>query len=152
MQQRTRPITAILIITTLAIVFTAMRGRAGERELIKRADLKLVARVWSGKVKASKADEYHQYLKQEGADKIAQLPGSMGVQLMRRDGGNAVEFIVTSFWADREAIKAYFGPDIEKPKHLPLDKQYLIELPTRVKVYDVTIQDRIKRLEPTERK
>ncbi|HYG80504.1 MAG TPA: hypothetical protein VD861_08965 [Pyrinomonadaceae bacterium] len=60
---------------------------------------------------------------------------------MRRDEEGAVEHTVISYWESREAIKAYAGQDIEKPHHLPKDRELLLELPTRVLHYNVTYTD-----------
>jgi hypothetical protein len=59
---------------------------------------------------------------------------------MRRNEASAVEYVI-SYWESREAIKAYAGQDIEKPRHLPIDRELLLELPTRVLHYDVTHAD-----------
>jgi heme-degrading monooxygenase HmoA len=60
---------------------------------------------------------------------------------MRRNEAGAVEYVVISYWVSREAIKAYAGQDIEKPHHLPKDRELLLELPTRVLHYDVIHTD-----------
>jgi heme-degrading monooxygenase HmoA len=100
----------------------------------------VVAREWKGRVAPARADEYHRYLL-GGVAKLRSVPGSLGVQVMRRDEAGAVEFTVISYWESREAIKAYAGQDIEKPRHLPKDREMLLELPTRVLHYDVTHTD-----------
>lgn len=100
----------------------------------------IVAREWKGRVTPARADEYHQYLL-GGVAKIRSIPGNLGVNVMRRDEGGAVEYTVISYWVSREAIKAYAGQDIEKPHHLPKDRELLLELPTRVLHYDVTYTD-----------
>jgi heme-degrading monooxygenase HmoA len=100
----------------------------------------VVAREWRGRVAPARADEYYQYLL-EGVKKIRSIPGSLGVEVMRRNEASAVEFIVISYWETREAIKAFAGEDIEKPHHLPRDREFLLELPTRVLHYDVTYTD-----------
>jgi heme-degrading monooxygenase HmoA len=100
----------------------------------------VVAREWRGRVAPARADEYYRYLF-DGVQKIRSIPGSLGVQVMRRAEAGAVEFIVISYWESRKAIEAYAGQDIEKPRHLPRDREFLLELPTRVLHYDVTYAD-----------
>lgn len=100
----------------------------------------VVAREWKGRAAPARADEYHRYLL-GGVAKLRSVPGSLGVQVMRRDEADAVEFTVISYWESREAIKAYAGQDIGKPHHLPKDREMLLELPTRVLHYDVTHAD-----------
>ncbi|HYG11432.1 MAG TPA: antibiotic biosynthesis monooxygenase family protein [Pyrinomonadaceae bacterium] len=100
----------------------------------------IVAREWRGRVAPARADEYHRYLL-GGVAKLRSVPGSLGVEVMRREETGAVEYVVISYWVSREAIKAYAGQDIEKPHHLPKDREMLLELPTRVLHYDVTYTD-----------
>lgn len=100
----------------------------------------VVAREWKGRVAPARADEYYAYLL-DGVMKIRSTPGSLGVQVMRRDEADAVTFTVISYWESRKAIEAFAGQDIEKPHHLPRDREFLLELPTRVLHYDVTYAD-----------
>ena len=121
--------------------FSARAGRFGDG-LRRPSDSArtVVAREWSGRVAPARADEYYRYLL-EGVAKIRSIPGSLGVEVMRRNEAGAVEYVVISYWESREAIKAYAGQDIEKPHHLPKDRELLLELPTRVLHYDVTYTD-----------
>ena len=99
-----------------------------------------VAREWKGRVAPVRADEYHAHLL-EGVKKMRAIAGYLGVEVMRRNEPDAVTFTVISYWQSRESIKAYAGEDIEKPRHLPIDKEILLELPTRALHYDVTYTD-----------
>ncbi|MDQ3281013.1 MAG: antibiotic biosynthesis monooxygenase [Acidobacteriota bacterium] len=100
----------------------------------------IVAREWKGRVAPARADEYYAYLS-EGVKKMRTIPGYLGVEILRRDEPSAVGFTVISYWESREVIKAYAGEDIEKPHHLPRDREMLLELPERVLHYDVTVTD-----------
>jgi heme-degrading monooxygenase HmoA len=134
----------VLFIGLICLVlfgFSTRAGRLGDG--IRRpsdSPRAVVAREWRGRVAPARADDYHQYLL-EGVRKIRSVPGSLGVEVMRRDEAGAVEYVVISYWVSREAIKAYAGQDIEKPHHLPRDRELLLELPTRVLHYDVTYTD-----------
>ena len=129
------------LICVLLFGFSASAGRLGGRtHLAPEPPKAVVAREWKGRVAPARADEYHQYLL-GGVAKLRSIRGSLGVQVMRRDEAGAVEFTVISYWESREAIKAYAGQDIEKPHHLPKDRELLLELPTRVLHYDVTHTD-----------
>jgi heme-degrading monooxygenase HmoA len=103
---------------------------------------KLIAREWKGKVRKEKADEYSDYLLREGVNKLAAIPGNLGVQMFRLDEGDTVEFTVISYWPSIEAIKRYAGESYQKPHHLPKDPEYLIELPQVVRHYDVLVDTR----------
>jgi heme-degrading monooxygenase HmoA len=134
----------VLFIGLICVVlfgFSTRAGRLGDGiNLPPNPPRAVVAREWKGRVAPARADEYHQYLL-GGVAKLRSVSGSLGVQVMRRDEAGAVEFTVISYWESREAIKAYAGQDIEKPHHLPKDRELLLELPTRVLHYDVTYAD-----------
>jgi heme-degrading monooxygenase HmoA len=132
---------AIGLICIVLFGFPAKAGRSGDGMRRPSDSLKtVVAREWRGRVAPARADEYYQYLL-GGVAKLRSIPGSLGVQVMRRDEAGAVEYVVISYWESREAIKAYAGQDIEKPHHLPKDRELLLELPTRVLHYDVAHAD-----------
>lgn len=136
--------TTVLFIGLICVVlfgFSTKAGRFGDG--IRRPSdsaRTAVAREWKGRVATARADEYHRYLL-GGVAKLRSTRGCLGVQVMRRDEEGAVEYTVISYWESREAIKAYAGQDIEKPHHLPKDRELLLELPTRVLHYDVTYTD-----------
>ncbi len=131
----------VLFIGLICIVLSTTAVHFGE-SISRHADApkSVVAREWRGRVAPARADEYYRYLL-GGVAKIRAIPGNLGVQVMRRNEAGAVEYVVISYWVSREAIKAYAGQDIEKPHHLPKDREMLLELPTRVLHYDVTYTD-----------
>jgi heme-degrading monooxygenase HmoA len=121
--------------------FSTKADRSGDgRHLPSDPPRTVVAREWKGRVAPARADEYYRYLS-GGVAKLRSIAGSLGVEIMRRNEAGAVEFTVISYWESREAIKAYAGQDIEKPHHLPKDRELLLELPTRVLHYDVIHTD-----------
>lgn len=134
----------VLFVGLICVVlfgFSTSAGRyGGGAELPSNPPRAAVAREWKGRVAPAGADEYHRYLL-GGVAKLRSTRGCLGVQVMRRDEAGAVGYTVISYWESREAIKAYAGQDIEKPHHLPKDRELLLELPTRVLHYDVTYTD-----------
>ncbi|MBH8562801.1 antibiotic biosynthesis monooxygenase [Nostoc sp. CENA67] len=102
----------------------------------------VVARIWHGKTLTTKAAEYYNYLNEAGIKKIQAIPGNLGVQVLRRTDGKITEFTVISYWESRDAIRAFAGNDIEKVRFLPKDHEYLIEPETKVKHFDVLLDDR----------
>lgn len=135
---------AVLFLGLTCIVLFGLSTRVGSFGDGERLPLNppttVVAREWRGRVALARNEEYYRYLL-DGVLKIRSVPGSLGVQVMRRNEADAVEYKVISYWESREAIKAFAGEDIEKPRHLPRDKEFLLELPTRVLHYDVTYTD-----------
>lgn len=137
----------VLFLGLICIALFGFFSRAGgfdySKDLISHSTTKVVAREWKGRIAPARDADYYPYLL-EGVKKIRSVPGSLGVQVMRRSEERAVEYTVISYWESREAIKAFAGQDIEKPHHLPRDREFLLELPTRVLHYDVTYTDLAK--------
>ena len=84
--------------------FSTKAGRSGDNmELASAPPKTVVAREWKGRVAPARADEYYRYLL-GGVAKLRSVPGSLGVQVMRRDEAGAVGYTVISYWESREAI------------------------------------------------
>ena len=98
-----------------------------------------VARMWRGRVLRTRADAYQKYLNEAGITKLRAIKDNLGVQMFRRDEGAATEFVVISYWPNRDAIRAYAGADIEKVHELPRDREFLIDAPGTLRHYDVVM-------------
>jgi heme-degrading monooxygenase HmoA len=57
--------------------------------------------------------------------------------MLRRDEEDRTEFITLSFWASREAIRAFAGDDIEAAVLYPEDERYLIGGDSTINHYEV---------------
>lgn len=74
--------------------------------------------------------------------KFKTIKGNLGYRMDRETEGDLTHFQVTSFWASKDAIKAYAGEDISKTRHLPRDHEYLIEPEQTVRNYDIVLSAR----------
>jgi heme-degrading monooxygenase HmoA len=99
----------------------------------------MIARVWHGVVSNEKADGYGEYLahSDRGVGDYQRTPGNRGAWLMRREEAGQVHFLLISMWDSREAIQAYAGPDIEKARYFPYDRECLIQPEPKVAHYEV---------------
>src|SRR5215470_3263185 len=97
-----------------------------------------IARVWHGRVKTERADEYGKYIA-DAITKFRTIPGNRGYQLMREAAGAETHFSVISYWDSRDAIHAYAGADIEKVRPLPRDPEFLIDAEPTVRNYDLLV-------------
>jgi len=102
----------------------------------------VIARTWHGKTTRAKADEYERYL--AGAiTKFPSIPGNLGYQLMRVDGGpdgdGYVEFQVISYWDSLDAIKGYAGENITRTRDLPRDHEFLVNQEPSVRNYQLRV-------------
>ncbi len=101
----------------------------------------LIARVWQGRTREALAETYAGYLYEEGVKKLRAIKGNLGVQVFREVRGGVAYFTTISYWGSRQEIKAYAGDDIEKPHHLPRDREYLLELPSHVRHYEILVNE-----------
>lgn len=109
--------------------------RAGARQ-------RAIARVWKGRVRPAKADEYEAYLNASGIAMILSTPGNRGVIVLRRAEKAYTEFVVTSFWQSIEAVQRFAGKDYQKAVILPRDREYLISVDPNVLHYEVVRRER----------
>jgi heme-degrading monooxygenase HmoA len=133
------PLTTIAQVEPTKVPVPANRGNNSQPKTV-------VARIWQGKTPNAKAAEYYDYLLKAGITKIKSIPGNLGVQVFRRNVGEVTEFTVISYWRSRDAIKAFAGNDIEKVRLLPRDNEYLIEPESKVKHFDVLLDERQNKL------
>src|SRR5262245_34465576 len=89
-----------------------------------------IARIWRGRTTAEKADEYAQYLYENGIKPLAEK--ALGVQMLREDRAGETEFMTISYWESVEAMARFAGEDPRRIHHLERDAEFLIELPSDV--------------------
>lgn len=98
----------------------------------------MIARLWRGRTRAAQADEYFEYLDRTGLDAFRTTPGNRGAfVLQRRVDDDEVEFLIMSLWESVDAIRAFAGPDYQRPVYFPEDERYLLELSPDIDHYDV---------------
>jgi heme-degrading monooxygenase HmoA len=95
-----------------------------------------IARIWRGRVKRDRADEYAKYLYEVGIRPLEEK--ALGVEQLREDRESETEFITISYWESIEAMSRFAGKDPRKIHHLPRDPEFLIEVPTSVQVLQIT--------------
>ena len=93
-----------------------------------------IARIWRGRVRAERADEYEAYY----MDALPALErAALGVQTLREQRDDEVEFVTVSYWEDVAAMSRFAGDDPTRIHHLERDHEFLIELPDRVQVLEI---------------
>jgi heme-degrading monooxygenase HmoA len=95
-----------------------------------------IARIWRGRVKAARADEYASYLYENGIKPLEEK--ALAVELLREDRESESEFITISYWEDVEAMSRFAGKDPRRIHHLERDPEFLIELPKGVQVLEIS--------------
>ncbi len=92
------------------------------------------ARIWRGRTKRERADEYERYWLANGIAPL-EAKGALGVQMLREDRGAETEFVTISWWPSIEAMTD--GGDPHRTHHLDRDPEFLIELPRQVEILTV---------------
>jgi hypothetical protein len=91
-----------------------------------------IARIWRGRTRRERADEYEAYNYEVGIKPL--IEKALGVQTLREDRETESEFMTISYWESVEAMARYTGGDPTQIHHLPRDEEFLIELPEKVQV------------------
>ena len=100
----------------------------------------MIARMWHGRVPASKAGAYREFLNTRAISDYRSVQGNLSVHILERKEGDITHFITLTFWKDMESIKAFAGDDVEAAKYYPEDKDFLLEFEPEVVHYEVVGQ------------
>ena len=95
-----------------------------------------IARIWRGRTTRERADEYEAYKYEAGIKPL--IGTALGVQTFREDRGDETEFVTISWWPSVEAMGVFAGDDPLRVHHLLRDPEFLLELPERVQVLEIT--------------
>ena len=95
-----------------------------------------IARIWRGRTTRSRADEYAEYLYEEGIRPLEEK--ALAVTLFREDRDADTEFVTISYWESVDAMARFAGKDPRRIHHLDRDPEFLIELPDSVQILDIT--------------
>jgi heme-degrading monooxygenase HmoA len=94
-----------------------------------------IARIWRGRTRRDRADEYEAYNYEAGIKPL--IAKAMGVQTLREDRADETEFITISYWESIEAMSRFTGGDPMQIHHLERDPELLIELPRSVQILHI---------------
>ena len=97
----------------------------------------MIARMWHGKVPASKAEAYREFLQARAIPDYQSVEGNISVHILERSEGAIIHFITLTFWKDFESIKAFAGEAVDTAKYYPEDRDFLIEFEPNVMHYEV---------------
>jgi heme-degrading monooxygenase HmoA len=96
-----------------------------------------IARTWHGAVPIGKSDDYLSLMRSVALNDYRRTPGNHAAFVLHRVDGELAHFITLTFWASREAIKAFAGDDIDAAKYYDFDRDFLVELEPTVLHYEV---------------
>ena len=91
----------------------------------------IYARVWRGRTRRERADEYQRYWLAHGSKPLLDK-GARSAQMLSEDREHESEFVTISYWNSIADMGA--GPDPTRTHHLPRDPEFLIEIPEHVQI------------------
>ena len=100
----------------------------------------MIVRMWHGKVPATIAGAYREFLSARAIPDYQSVEGNLSVHILERSEGAVTHFITLTFWKDIESIKAFAGEDGTVAKYYPEDKDFLLEFEPYVIHYEVVGQ------------
>lgn len=99
----------------------------------------MICRIWHGWTAPANANAYEHLLKEEifagiGARAIA---GFQGIQLLRRDAGEEVEFVTIMRFDSLDAVRAFAGEEYERAVVPPAAQRLLARYDARSAHYEL---------------
>ncbi|HUG01655.1 MAG TPA: antibiotic biosynthesis monooxygenase [Longimicrobiales bacterium] len=92
----------------------------------------MIARQWTGRVRAEDADEYARYVEETGIRALTGTPGNVAAHLLVRVDGDEAEVVVYSVWESMEAVRRFAGDEPDRAVYYPEDERYLTHAPEQV--------------------
>jgi heme-degrading monooxygenase HmoA len=101
------------------------------------SEVRMIARLWHGRVPTSKATAYLDYLNRSGLPDYRATPGNRGVTVLMRAEGDITHFLLITQWDSWAAIAAFAGEPVDRARYYPEDDDFLLEREPAVVHYDV---------------
>jgi heme-degrading monooxygenase HmoA len=102
----------------------------------------MIGRIWHGWTTPENADAYETLLKSEIFTGIGNrhIPGYRGIQLLRRNFDDEVEFITIMMFDSLEAVRIFAGDDYEVAVVPPKARALLLRFDARSQHYEVKVE------------
>jgi heme-degrading monooxygenase HmoA len=97
----------------------------------------MVVRIWHGRTRRDRADEYAAFLTQRAIPDYRGVAGNLDVSILRRDEKDLSHFLTVTRWVSEDAIRAFAGREALKAKYYPEDKEFLLEFEAEVEHFTV---------------
>ena len=97
----------------------------------------MIARIWQGRVPASKADAYVELMRDIALRDYRATKGNLGAWCLHRSDGDEIVVIMLTFWTDLDAVRAFAGEDIRLARYYDFDPAYLVDMPQTVDHYSM---------------
>jgi heme-degrading monooxygenase HmoA len=104
----------------------------------------MIIRIWHGWTTPENAERYEAMLKDEILVGIQarQMPGFRGIQLLRRDAGDEVEFVTIMQFDSLDAVRTFVGEDYEVAVVPETARAVLVRFDRRSQHYEVRAEEK----------
>jgi antibiotic biosynthesis monooxygenase (ABM) superfamily enzyme len=100
----------------------------------------VIARLWHGWTTRANADAYEEFLRTKMFPSIHSVPGFLGADLLRRDGGNEIAFVTITRFESLDAVRSFAGEDYEQAVVEPEAQRLLSRFDERSEHFEVVIE------------
>ena len=105
----------------------------------------MIARIWKARATPERAREYAAYLQSTVVPELAAIHGYLGVTLLERELGQAVEVTVVTWWESLEAVRAFAGEAVETAVVHDSAARMLIDFDRDVAHHQVVVDEHVDR-------
>ena len=104
----------------------------------------MICRIWHGWTSRANADAYERLLREEVFRGIASraIDGYHGIELLRRDAGDEVEFVTMMWFESLDAVRTFAGAAYEQAVVPPAARALLSRFDAQSAHYEVKIPRR----------
>ena len=99
----------------------------------------MITRIWHGRTSLQKADDYLDFLLQDGTKEYLQTEGNLSVKIGRQKQKDCCHFWTITEWSDIKSMKGFAGDDYERAKYYPQDDDFLLEFEEKVIYYETFV-------------
>jgi hypothetical protein len=97
----------------------------------------MIARHWHGRVPSTLAQDYLRLMKEVALPDYRAVPGNVSALCLHRAEADVVHVEMLTLWEDEAAIRRFAGDDMGQAKYYDFDPDFLLELETSVRHYEV---------------
>ena len=100
----------------------------------------MIARVWRARATLENAAAYREHLQTSVFPVLRGIDGFLGAQLLERQSGEQIEFVVESRWASMAAVRSFAGDAFENAVVAPAARDVLAWFDPGATHYEVTAE------------
>jgi heme-degrading monooxygenase HmoA len=99
----------------------------------------VIGRLWRGATALEDAESYERFLEHDLLPGLGDLDGYRGAYVLKRRTGDEVEFVTLTLFASMDAVRAFAGPEPERPVIEPEAQRLLSRVGERVEHLEVAL-------------